>query len=148
LLHLGDHQKMTAHKTVKLEVDGETVEIDKAIVALIQAINTVQGVRTQYCCRNGGGLGYVAFGRAEDTGRSLFQCVRFQSRMLDNMNTELIVANSNGEDIALANFSAEAVRIVDDGPQFCIRWNPNFYQLVLRAALKTAEQLVARDKVS
>jgi hypothetical protein len=139
---------MTAHKTVMLEVDGETVEVDRAIVLLIQAINTVQGVRTQYSCRDGGGLGYVAFGRAEDTARSLFQCVRFQSRMLDNMNTELIVTNSQGEDIALASFRAEAVRIVDDGPQFCIRWNPTFYPLVLKAALKTAEQLAARDKVS
>lgn len=48
------------HETLPLIVHGESVEIDRGMVATILWLNEMEGVKTLYCCQGGPKPPYVA----------------------------------------------------------------------------------------
>jgi hypothetical protein len=135
-----------AHETVQVALRGSTVRIDTEIVDLIKVMNAIPGIKTLNSCQNNDCQGYVQFAADGSKGsntalihfaQSMVETMTVESRKHDRMEADYVSENG-------PRHGTKGLRLhfeIGIGNETTMRWFPDTYPHVLRAAKKAAKQL-------
>lgn len=126
----------SGHETTVFSIGGELVQIDRAILELIEAMNSIDGVETTSCCQgNDGGIGYVEFKGSV--------AVTFVVAITNEMTKAFA---KHGTTVMIDEQEHRHLFFIEISDAFSMRWGPHTYPLVLAAAREAAKRVSVMDK--
>jgi hypothetical protein len=134
------------HPSVTLKLkSGESVQIDKGVIDLIQLINSIPGIETKGSCQGQDpNYGYVQF-MPDNNEQKVHASIYFMYHILKNMHSAWVKhryamgeyeksTGSEHPDAYKFKFTTEL------GNGYVLKWSPYTYPAVLAAAHQAAEE--------
>ena len=134
------------HPTVTLRLaSGESVEVDKGVVELIELMNSIPGIETKGSCQGEDpNYGYVQFMPGDIEGKA-HASVYFMYHILKNMHGAWVkhryVMGEYEKSTGSEHPDAYKFKVTTElGNGYVLKWSPYTYPAVLAAAQKAAEE--------